>query len=569
MKLKIIAIICSCFLVIGGACAGIVIYNQPERAAMGAASNLVEGLSEREELDVLKSVMDGGSVAFDVKKIYDPDNEVDMLDGAAASGKMYFSKEAFLLENYRITGDGLNLNGDVYFSKDEIFIKENSILRGAYGGKYNTLLTDYRKSIFNFYSDSLYAIKSEDLHNAIVDALENPRGEGFEEDTEKLLRKLMKDFKEIVCDCLVFDSELEKVRLDRKNENVRLITVIIEDDDLVNITLRICEYLREDTEIVEYLKKHGDVYSSLVDLKKGETVAEHYENFRADLEYDTYDICAEVGKAFEGEMIVKIATPLLGHKLLKLTVELDGENLLEVDFGKKGVKKSEKISLDVKEKSVFVYEILQNDRKLYKSKLEIGEDKELALSIDKSNEKYSVKYAEELEDGTTSFMMRGVLTDTDGAVKITVEKAILEREYESALSRDYIKNYDLEVTVTLLRKDKMPEVKQSYKGIDTIEEEDMHRLVTELGNVNEAYANEIKAAWENGKPYSYDKILEEVGGYVFNNGRALIVTVECDEAEELVERVMDGETVMVLMIHFTNGVAYSAEYRALTKADIG
>ena len=131
----LIAMALAAFLVVGGGAVGTATYvNQEEVVVKNAVAGFVSDALEREEISSVLDLLDGGSVELDVNSVKTSIG-ADYLKGMQLSGKAYFAKDAFMLENVSVTGIGksnLSLEFDAYFDKSTAYVTEEKILGGTY-----------------------------------------------------------------------------------------------------------------------------------------------------------------------------------------------------------------------------------------------------------------------------------------------------------------------------------------------------------------------------------------------------------------------------------------------------
>ena len=191
MKTKLIAIILAVvFLVGAGSIIGVAAYNNsPKTVAIKAIENAIEATLEREEVQPLYNMLKGGSLSFNVSKIEEDGD--DLLEGGSISGKLYFSQDALMLDDFKSDAYGIDVSGKIYLSDEMFYVSEDEYLGGAYGFEFDKLAKDFADSIFAYGSDSVYAIEDEEIYEAIIEALEKLDNEKIKKDSEKLLKKLL------------------------------------------------------------------------------------------------------------------------------------------------------------------------------------------------------------------------------------------------------------------------------------------------------------------------------------------------------------------------------------------
>lgn len=493
MKIKIIAIIVAVVLVAGiGAGVGFSIYNNmPENVAARAVSGAVEDIFERDEIEPICKMLTGGSLSLSVGEI-SSDTEGVLFDGSI-SGKIYFSKNALMLKDARFEYEDISVSGDAYVSDEMLYISESEILEGAYGVRFEDFARDLENSIFAYGSDSDYAFEDQEMYDRIIEYFEDfESSEDMEKDAEKLLKKHGKELWKIVCDNVEFEVETDNVRLNGEKKSVRVISIIVDGHAMSNIIADVYDYLCEDETIGEFLDEYGDGYSLLMSeelsgddeevldsLDEDKTLGEIYEEYLESLEDKIEDICHDIESDIDADLTFKIITPKHSDKLLRLEVEVDGGDILTVDFGEKGVKNTDKITVRAGDFKL-TYEIDQNDRDAYESKLKINGETVCEIYVDKDDKEYSLS----LGDG--QYVIRGDFTTSHDTTTITVNEMTEKYEAYSEMIdgwTEITKTTEYDITIVIDEKDKMPSEPKDYDRISDITEEDIEGWYENLESI--------------------------------------------------------------------------------------
>ena len=89
----------------------------------------------------------------------------------------------------------------------------------------------------------------------------------------------------------------------------------------------------------------------------------------------------------------------------------------------------------------------------------------------------------------------------------------------------------------------------------------------------ESYANKINKAADKDKPYTYDKVMKDLGDeaidLTFGTGIGTVMAVKgCDDWDDIEEKIDNDETVKGIVIVFNlKKEATKAEYREITADD--
>ena len=481
MKIKVIAIILSVVLVVGiGAGVGFAIYNNaPQNVAARAVGEAVEDLFEREEVKPVVKMLSGGSLEWSVGDITSETQGV--LFSGDISGKAYFAKNELMLKDVNVEYEDISVSGELYLSDDMIYISESEILDGAYGVKFSEFVRDLENSIFAYGSGSEYAIDDEDTYDSIIEFFESVEdSERMQKDAEKLVKKHGKKMWKIVADNVQFETENDKLRLNGEKTNVRVISIIADGHAISNIVADLYEYLREDESIGDFLDRYGDAYVSLVDegADEDKTLGQLYEEYLDGLEDKIDDICHDVEQSLPVDITVKVVTPRHSDKLLKISADVEDVEIFSVDFGAKGAKKTDKITVRFDDFKL-TYEVEQNDRQVYEGELKINGERILNIYVDKEREDYTLTF------NNGRYAVRGDISTGGGRTVITVEE--YEERYttydEDFAGKDITKTVTCDVTLIIDEKDKMPEVPKNYDRISDITDEDVEAWFKNLEKI--------------------------------------------------------------------------------------
>lgn len=487
MKKIIIAAIAGVVCIGGGVTTGVVV-NSPEYVMSHAISSAVEELLEREDLSYILDVLNQGSVEIS----YNEDKNMSF------SGKVYFGLEdsKLYVENARVNINNsymyLATSASMYFSKDMMYIENQDYLGGAYGLKFKKISEQLENSIF--FNDSKYELPDE-YKDVIEDFVEY-----YEEDYSKLqkdLNKLYKDYAKklgkLVKEYGEFDSENKKVSLSNDKVKKRVVTLTIDEDAAAAIVEELIEYIIDDKKLEEFVETHVKKLKDMISLYtvQKETI-DVYDEIIDSLE----DILDEVDEIKERNFEIKleVVTPKASAKLLKFDVEFEQGNnssSIGIDFGTKGVKKSENIDLYTNNKKVFSYEIKENNRK----ELEVGaiiyidyddEIIETTFKLDKKKEKFKISIT---SDEVEKILIKGDAFIDGKVITFKPSQFVFKDEtgeYDYDLGKwvttyeeiDYLENINFEITIA--SKDKMPKPNKKFNSVLEISESELDKIINKI-----------------------------------------------------------------------------------------
>ena len=512
-------------LVTGAAVVGAIIYNQPEYVAARALSGFGDDLLARKEIKPLYQTLTGGSIDFRIDDVrLDANTEYEESLYMNLKGKVYFDEDAVMLKNFKLETDGLSLNGEMYISDNEMYISETDVLRDAYGVKLSQLGYDLSNSIFAAGSGSDYAL-DYDTYNELMDICKLvERSDEMKDDAEELSDKLSEDIWKIVIDYAEVSSESRDVRLNGNLKNSRIITVRVDKYAMDSIIWDTYYYLRDSEDIMSFLNKYEDSFEPMLDDMYDHgynTVSEAYQDLMAEAEADIKDACVEMRTSDFDNVELKLTTPTLTSKLLKLEFWVNNSMLISLDCGEKGIKKTDTVTLlipdtieitynvrqltDSKTEATFTFDTYSNDnfrifvnidtyRGIYTAGFEYYSSSYEYLAPSENGDEYYYETVDYNE--YTIFTVSGGINTVNDTTTITVDQIVTQVE------KDYLTDYydgyeDSEYTYTIKvmsqfvfdTKDEMPQ-KISYKTIADITEYDVDELLERLEQLEKDQINE-------------------------------------------------------------------------------
>ena len=446
-----------------------VVSNLPKNVFAQSIAGVFEDVVQRDEVNPIYNMLQKGSLEVSLSELWE--NEEDLLGGMSFAGKMYFSDDSLAVSNLQIDTGEMEIEGDIYVNSDMLYIQEKHILDGAYGIVRKDLAEDLEDSIFAYGSKSKYAIQDEELYDALLQGLEVPHDKMLR-DFKKLSKKYLKEFWKIISDNAEFESSKGKERLNGKRVSVRTVSMTIDGDDMAAILEDIYDFLESDDSMIDFLEKYEDAFAITylnAEAKFGEptNVVEDYEMWLKDVGDNIEETCKYYEDNFE-EVTIEVITPKLSSKLLKITAIEGKDEVFVLDFGEKGVKETNVITLEI-DGEEFVYEIENNNRLEYTATLEVDDEETLKINIDRKREKYAVTIGEHTFKGEIS-AKRKVTT-------ITLDKIEYEPSY---YGYGYTMTTDFKIIID--EKDKVSKPKY-FDRISDIKEEDIEAWIENIEGI--------------------------------------------------------------------------------------
>ena len=487
-KLLLITVFVVIALAVGGTVVAVTIFKEPAVVATNALGGLAKDVLERDEIKPFCELFTSGSIeaSLDGMKV----NGYDSFGEGSISGKLYFSEDALMLRNVNVNlADGaLDLSGDAYISEDVIYVNEQEILGGTYGINFSTLADDLANSIFAPYSGSEYAL-DEKTYDTIIKRLDNvSENKMMQSDLEKLSRRVFLDLWEIVLDHAELSSEVVKIDLNGKNTKVRLISITIDSLAMQNIIRDAYEYLCDSEEIVAFIEKHENALCGVLealypyDWDAYGSLAELYKEKMRELSDTVEDLCNELEPDFSA-LSINIATSRISGKLLKLWIGDDRETVLSIDCGKKGIRKTDTVTIEAGEVKI-LYKVDKKGIKKLGASIAIeshNQEIEFSISIDKKEGTYTATFEHvknEKNYYVTEWAASGNIATKGSTITFTIDK--VNYKYRINDSSDWRKRYELECEVIVKLEDEMPMPRKVYKTVADITEADIENFVKKL-----------------------------------------------------------------------------------------
>ena len=459
MKKLIIAAI-AIVLVVGGVLVGIAIYNnQPNVVVRNALLNTIEDLGKRDEIAPVANMLEKGSLEFKAET----DGDTFPLGGEdiSASGKMYFSKDAFMLDGLKFKyGDEISLTGSAYVSEDLIYVQNKEILDGTYGVVRGEMAKAFKKSAIADEIPEEYI----DLVMQILEDYDNGKDQDLKKDLEKYVEKYVKTAVLALEKNADYEAETDEVKINGEKVSARVIEVTIDGDTLAAIIEAVGEELESDKKLRKLVLDYADDYEDY--LQEYGILEDDLDEMYDQLVEAVVDSADLVEDLLEEEIVIRVVTAKTSAKLMQLSVDYDKETLFTLDIGRAGIKKTNTISLNVADMVTVKYNIKTNTSKAYEAELTYqldGEKKATTLgkiSVDHKKETFKLTIPE--ADITAS----GKFSSKNGVTTITLNKITGAVEIKEGFK----------LTLVIDENDKMPKPASKVTNVFKITEEDIEEF---------------------------------------------------------------------------------------------
>ncbi len=443
----------------------VVMLNSPEYVMIRSVSDAMLDAFGREEAQTLSSLLQNGSVAFSAK-------DVSGYEALSLSGKLYFSNDAFMLEDLSISDREKRLEADVYLGYDKSYISCNDILGGAYGILPGSSADAFKNSVFSMNREQ--AVTDElAVNNTLIRLLSfydnQEEYESIVKDAEKPLKKYVGELWALICEEGELSVEYSVIKTNGVREDVRLITLNIDSGELSRVLSRLFEKIRNDEEVLELIKRMSRLMGEIeYSIGESATLEELYTDiFVNGSKGIVKDLLGEL-ESLQEEYTLSVATPYLSKKLLQLKLSVVGDDTKStyiLDIGKDGIRNTDRISFTVSDTDddfEMTYKIRENERDRFLTELCInGHD--IYLDIDKKEKCYT------LDIDTIS--VNGGFFPKSGELSLTVDE----------VKARGIVLFEGNIKLLFKKNDKMPEPEMKFENLFEAESSEVERWLEALG----------------------------------------------------------------------------------------
>ena len=447
MKKIIIIALVAIVVIAGGSFTGFAIYNnQPKVVARNAILDTIEDFGEREEIEPILNMLEKGSLEVSAK--VDTDELFLGMGEVKASGKVYFSEKALMVEKLSVAFDETEIKADAYIGEDLIYVNNKNILGGSIGAIRGEMAKSFKKSFIAEEMDE----ETVDLITQLLKDYDNGLDQDLKKDIDKYTEQYLKVAIKALEENAEYTSKNGSVKIGGKKVNARVVTVTIDGETIAAVLESIADELDDDKSLRKTVNKYLSNYEDI--LAENGILEDDIESFYDDIVEDLEEM-AEEAEDYEDKIIVTVATPKLSSKLMQLSVATQSgkskaQTLFTLDIGKEGIKKTNRLALTIGTDVTYEYSIKENSSNKYTSELNVknGSEKETLckIAVDKSKEKFTVT--------ADSVVLSGKFESEKNSTKITVNK----------LTRDDVAvEGAFEVSITINEKDKMPKPMDSKK----------------------------------------------------------------------------------------------------------
>lgn len=533
---NLIIIALAVVIIIGAVGIGVGVYmNRPETVMQTSVQSLFEDVFAREELETVSALLQSGSLEV-IMSLSGDGNEVSL------EYKEYFGLENYetYIEKLKLTANDFSIDGSAYVGEDYLYVSVPSLYDSPVGLSRGNTEKEFDSSLFVFESGSEYEFDEEmsDSIKILCRIYDDAQDKAAVEDIKELLTSYVELLMNSIRENADIEKENDKVKIHGESVNARVITVEIDAECIYNIADDLYKELKDDGRIPKLIKKYGKLAEKYVEgtVLEGELqqhLGEDEDDDFVDVLLEAYDdMLDDLGNALDEmeesledaddvKIVVEMATKKSSSDLLALnvTAKADGEKMeiVDIQFGKDGIKKTDKITVEIMQEMTAEFAIKQDDKDGYKAEFIIEEGEEEILNvfakIDKSagkfsfgatveGETYEIKGGYEKSGKKHTFDFKDVVyTDYSGETFSLIDELLAE-------TGDVSIDFDLKVIICENEKPK-PLAKSKVKSAFELDEDDFEDLqlaVEELVAEAQSAFGLSESSTESVAPY-------ESGGY--------------------------------------------------------
>jgi hypothetical protein len=485
---------------------------------------LLTEVFEREEFEVATNLINSGSAEI-VMSVSDGENE------ASLEYKEYFglAKNETYVEKLKLAVNDFSVSGSMYVGEDYMYVSLPDVYSNAVGISRGKLEKQFESSIFAFESDSDFELdeQTSDMIKIFCRAYDDAQDKKLDEDIEKLVTEYVKLILDSVAKHADIEKENDTVKINGDQVSARVITIEIDPECIYNVMEDLYAKLSKDKDIPKLVKKYAGLIDEYVegtsfegmlqeeigedaDDKLVDAVLEAYDTMLDEMDDGLDEMEDSLDDADGFKVVVELATKKASSELMAMnvTVKADGTKteLFDLQIGKDGIKKTEKITLEIGEEITAQFKVKQNDRKGYEAVIEIGEEEEMIeifAKINKADEKfefgaivaeetYAIKGNYTAKGKTHTFDFKDVVYTDAAGEKSSMIDTLLGSAAEEA-------GVEFDLKLIICEKDKpKPIAKGKVQSVFAISEDDIEDIKIALEELA-AMAEEVFMGFSGGE----------------------------------------------------------------------
>lgn len=398
--------------VVGAVGVGVGVYmNRPETVMQTSVQSLFEDVMAREELEAVSEILQSGSLEV-IMSLSGDGNEVSL------EYKEYFGLKNYetYIEKLNLSANDFSVDGSAYIGEDYMYVSVPSLYNSPVGISRGKTEKEFASSLFAFESGSDYEL-DEEMSDSIK-ILCRIYDDAKDKEAVKDIEELLKSYVELLMNSISEHADIEKengsVKIHGDSVNARIVTVEIDAECIYNVMSDLYDELKEDNRIPKLIKKYGKLAEKYVEgtVLEGElqtnlgededddivdVLLEAYDDMLDDIDNALDDMEKAIDDADDVKIEIEMATKKASSDLMALTVTAkeSGEKMeiADIQFGKDGVKKTDKITVEIMQEMTVEFAVKQDDKDGYKAEFTVEEGEEEVMNvfakIDKAGGKFS------------------------------------------------------------------------------------------------------------------------------------------------------------------------------------
>lgn len=423
MKKKLMTVILALLIISTAVGIGVGIYmNRPETVMKTSIKNLVTDVFEREEFEVVSNMLESGSAEMITSLSVDKTK-------VSLEYKEYFglkNNETYI-EKLKLSVNDFSLDGSFYMGEDYMYMSVPSIYASPVGLVRGETEKTFDDSVFAYGSDTSYELGYEvsDAIKILCRIYDGAKDKELKKDAKEILDSYVK----LIMDSIGEHADIEKENgttvVHGEDVSARVISIVIDDECIYNVMVDLHKELSEDKKIPKLIEKYGvlieeyldgtsfeDVVSEALEEENKDNIAaavlEAYEDMLDEFEGFLEEAEEELEEDDSFKIYVELATKKASSNLISMNIafkegQLEGaekQEILDIQIGKQGIKKSERVTVTVAGETEIDFEVKQKDSNAYKSEITVSSEGDeittLYVDIDKSEGEFEfgVKYDE-------------------------------------------------------------------------------------------------------------------------------------------------------------------------------
>lgn len=532
MGKKLLIIIIAAVIAVGAVGVGVgvgIFLNRPQAVMQTTVKNVLEDAFERQEFDVVTNLLESGSMEI-ILAASNGEHEVSL------EYKEYFGLKKYetYIEKLQFSADDFSVSGSMYVGEDYMYVSVPSICEDPLGIVRGKTEKEFAGSIFAFDSDSDYELeeKTSDAIKVLCRIYDEEQDKNLIKDVTEIVESYTELIVKSVSEHADIEKESSTVKIHGEEVGARIIKIDIDSECAYNVLDELHRELKKDSRIPKLIKKYGKLIDKYVegtslegfvqselgedeDEKVLDVILEKYDEFIDDMRETLDDMEESLDEADGSKLRIKMVTKKTSSDLMALSVEAregsDKQDIFELQIGKAGIKKTDKLTASVMGEELFSFEVKQNDRDGYKAELTLSEsgysEVSYFVNIDKAGSDFEIGMKNEYtyesgETETEKYAVEGdysksgkkhtfefkdvVYTDASG------EKQSLIGDFLQAAEDE---NVELEVKLIICENEKpKPLSKGKVKSILTLTEDDFEDFKTAAEELVEEFKNTVGGA---------------------------------------------------------------------------